>query len=182
MTNVFKSHPKLSWIAVSLVTIGGVITALELTNTTYLFHDKPVPYTASEYTKGEGTTDNTASGQKTDSSTTSSALEVDKTSTGSSSKLVKPTGNFVSSHFVSETSRISSTCNSTPGAVCQIQFTKGSTTKKLPMKTVDSGGAAYWAWQPDSIGLTKGTWQISVVATLGSQRSTANDALNLEVK
>ncbi|MCA9325291.1 hypothetical protein KDA23_04485 [Candidatus Saccharibacteria bacterium] len=171
MTNLFKSHPKLSWIVVSLLAIGGVVATLEATDTTYWLHDKPQTYTASEYTKGA-----------TDSPGTSETSEGTKTSTGSSATLIKPTGNFVSSHHVTNSSNIASTCNSTPGATCQITFTKGGVTKKLPSRIVDNGGAAYWSWQTSDIGLTQGDWKVRAVATLGSQQSTATDALVLEVQ
>jgi len=173
--NMFKSHPKLSWIALSLLVVGGIVAALELTNTTYWFHDQPQSYTASEYTKGESSTDENT-GQPTQDE------QNDKGSSGTSKALVEPTGNFVSSHHATAVSNEASTCNSTPGATCKITFTKDGVTKSLPAKTLDNGGATYWEWQPGEIGLTSGSWKVKAVTSLGDQTKAATDALTLEIK
>jgi hypothetical protein len=177
MANVFKSHPKLSWLVAFLFVAAGTVAALELTDTTYFFHEKPVPYTSSEYTKGEPTA--SSNGQ---TPTPGSGDPTGKDSGSASRNLVEPSGNFVSSHHVSGSSNVASTCNTTPGARCAITFTRNGITKSLPSKTVDAGGAAYWDWQPEDIGLTVGTWQIKAVAKSGTQTKTASDALNITVK
>lgn len=161
-----------------------VIVILELTNVTHFFHKAPVPpHTASEYTKGEPLTNATNNQTSTGSNSTSSSSK--SAASPHDTTLVQPTGDFVSSHHASLSSssggQESSTCNTTPGASCVIKFSQGSVTKSLPAKTADSGGAAYWTWTPSDVGLTTGSWKVTAVAILGSQQSTATDALTLEV-
>lgn len=183
MLKIFKTHPKLSWLAVTIAVIATVVAALELTNMTYWFHDKPAPYTASEYTKGDNAmgTDagNTSSGL--DSGSSSPSADDDKTTGSAGTTLVIPSGNFVSSHHVSASSNLLSTCNTTPGAICTITLTKESSVKSLPAKTIDRGGAAYWDWQPSDIGLTAGQWSITATATLNGQSLKGEDVMPLIV-
>src|SRR5579872_3747339 len=60
-----------------------------------------------------------------------------------------PSGQFVNFHTrklsggTSETSE-ESTCITTPGASCYIEFISGNTTEKLPAQTTDSSGATVW--------------------------------------
>jgi hypothetical protein len=95
-----------------------------------------------------------------------------------------PTGNFVSNHHPGGSAPTSeaSTCNTTPGAVCYIQFTKGSDVKKLDSRTIDSNGGALWYWDVKTAGLGSGSWTITAVATLNGHTETANDALPLVVQ
>jgi hypothetical protein len=181
MARVFKSHPKLSWLITLLALAAAVMAILELTNITYVFHDKPTPHTASEYTKG-GAATNGSNGTGNSDSDANSAPGGNKDSAGSGKTLVEPTGNFVSSHHVTSISNLSSTCNSTPGATCKISFTKDGITKSLPTKTLDDGGAAYWSWRTSDIGLTQGNWNVKATVKLGDQSKSATDALVLEVK
>lgn len=106
-----------------------------------------------------------------------------KEDSGTSGILIDPTGTYVNNHHVSLTDgqSLQSTCNTSPRATCQIVFTKNDIVKTLQTKQTDSGGAAYWTWSLQSIGLTPGSWIIRTKATLGTQTKQANDALNLEV-
>ncbi len=64
-----------------------------------------------------------------------------------------------------------SSCNSVLGSTCDIWFTKDSTTIKLGAKAVDDNGTAIFDWNANSIGLTKGTWQVKFVASKSGQTS-----------
>ena len=127
---------------------------------------------SSQSTKGE------RSGAASDSSPGAT-----KQNTAPAAMLVQPTGNFVSAHKnVPVTASLSSVCNTSSGATCQIVFTSGSESHSLPAQTTDLGGSTYWnSWTPESIGLTPGSWTIKAVATLGSDTKSNTDALMLEV-
>ncbi|HSW98361.1 MAG TPA: hypothetical protein VLF71_00835 [Candidatus Saccharimonadales bacterium] len=105
---------------------------------------------------------------------------------GSTATLTAPQGNFVSNHHPNlggtpAPNSEQSVCNTTPGAICEIIFTKDGVTKSLQPQTADSGGAAYWSWKLQDVGLTAGSWHVSAQSTLGSQNKTADDAITLEV-
>lgn len=105
-------------------------------------------------------------------------------STGSGPPPATPYGNFVSNHRPGGgtlTSEVSS-CNTSAGATCYIQFTNGSTVKKLDTQTTDGKGATIWYWDVESAGLSSGSWTITAVATLNGQTKTANDSLPLVVQ
>lgn len=95
-----------------------------------------------------------------------------------------PSGDFVSNHSPGDSTPTSeaSTCNTSPGAICYIQFTKGSESKKLDARTTDARGAAIWYWDVKDAGLTQGSWTIMAVATLNGQTKTANDSQPLVVQ
>jgi hypothetical protein len=71
----------------------------------------------------------------------------------------------------------SSVCSTTAGVACQITFTSGSTIKSLPSQTTDTNGNTSWGWSINKLGLTAGTWKISVVATNGNHIATAIENL-----
>lgn len=162
----------------------------------YKKHQKFVPSPSSNSeTKGEvnpsnetagGNSGNTPSTNGTGSAQNPSSGSGDTSNKNSSSgtnvKLVAPDGTFVSSHHVSMDVTIASNCTTTPGATCQISFTKDGTTKSLDSRTTDKGGGAYWSWKPQDIGLTSGSWKVKATATLNGKSLSADDALNLEVQ
>jgi hypothetical protein len=111
----------------------------------------------------------------------------------STAQLTEPTGTFVSNHGsanqpVSSGSVEASSCTTTPGASCDIQFSGYGVTKDLGSKVTSTSsgnlpaGSVSWQWTPASIGLSSGVWKITAVATLNSQTKTANDQLNLTVQ
>lgn len=171
-----------------------IIVLLALAGIGYALHSKKSdkqPVTANQYTKGEQAAGRSNAG---DTATGSSSTQVPPSSdnnknspnSGATGTLLAPTGNFVSNHDPNlgghpAPNTETSVCNTTPGATCQITFTKGSTVKSLSAITADSGGAAYWNWKLQTAGLTAGTWQIKAVAKLGGQTKTATDAMNLVV-
>ncbi len=110
----------------------------------------------------------------------------DKSTQTVSGQLIAPSGNFVSNHHPNLSgspapNQISSDCNTTPGAVCQITFTKGPLVKSLLAQTTDASGTTYWSWKLDDVGLTAGTWQVRAIATLNGKSLDMKDAMNLDV-
>ena|SRR5579859_7734742 len=101
--------------------------------------------------------------------------------------LKAPSGTFVSNHKPSLSgssapSQEQSVCNTTPGANCYIQFTKGNVTKTLPVQTVNSSGSAYWTWDVQSAGFSVGSWQVTAIASANGQTMTTQDSQPLEVQ
>lgn len=185
MTNTNTQSPSSKrplWVVLVVIVIAvGTLTVLELTNTTYFFHKRPIT-TAGPNTKGIPKTNNNQA------TTTTPGTNNNSTTTGSISSntapLLTPTGPFISSHHqsLSQDSLINSVCNTTSGAICEIDFTQGSVTKSLPAQMTDAGGATYWnGWKLADIDLTTGDWQITAKATLGTQTQTASDAIVLTV-
>lgn len=176
--NLLRPLPVTLLILLLLVT---TITVLELTDTTTIFHDRSIPAdsTISEHNKGERADEQKNSNEVKNEPGNSTSKAVDTPE--ESISLIKPSGNFVSSHVIGLSEGEVSTCNTTPGAKCTIVFMRGDQEISLMTKTVDSGGAAYWNWTPRQIGLTGGEWSIKATATLGSQQLSTTDALKLRV-
>ena len=106
-------------------------------------------------------------------------------SSGASPSL--PSGAFVSFHNPNLSgspapNQLQSTCASTPGATCTIEFTNDGVTKSLPDQLIGSSGITTWTWQLQKVGLTQGTWQITAIATLNGQSKSTNDTLGLNVQ
>lgn len=172
-----------------LVLAAVAVAVLELTNTTYFFHEKSLIVSTGDQgvnnqeTKGETPSDETAA--------TSDSSEKDPSpgGNGEAPELIAPEGNFVSNHYPNLSgspapNKMQSSCTTTPGATCQIIFTNTSdgTVRSLPVQTTDRGGIAIWDWNLKDIGITEGIWKVKAVAALEGQTKTADDALNLEVK
>lgn len=101
--------------------------------------------------------------------------------------LTEPYGSFVSNHKPNLSgspapSQELSTCSTTPGAKCYIQFTKDGVVKTLPAQTVGSDGSTSWTWDVKEAGLTVGNWEITAIATLSDQTKSTKDDLSLEVR
>lgn len=179
-------------VSCSIVLAGLLLfLVLELTNTIDLFHNtkkvSDTGTTASSESKGETPlTQNQAPTTATGQASQSAGNNKSSGTSSTSAPLKDPFGNFVSNHRPNLSgypapNEIQSICNTTPGATCQINFTKDGVTKSLPSQTTDSEGATYWAWKLQDIGLTQDTWQIQAKATLNGQVKAANDALDLVV-
>jgi hypothetical protein len=167
-----------------LLLVVAVVAGLELAGVTHIFHKKPVLVVSgsSFNTKGEPKNEKGSAGSNSGSTGTSSKTG----SGGSPAALIAPSGSFVSNHHpnLSGTpapNAMSSVCNTTPGASCQISFTKDGVTKSLGAQTADANGATYWNWKLQDIGLTEGTWGVQASATLNGQTKTASDAMDLVV-
>jgi hypothetical protein len=97
--------------------------------------------------------------------------------------LQQPSGAFVSTHHPKSTDQEASSCFTTPGASCYIEFSDGTETKRLQTQTVSSSdGSAYWSWSVSDAGLSPGHWQVSAVASLNGQTKTTTDETALEIQ
>ena len=129
----------------------------------------------------------TNSASTTTNSTSSSTNTSSSTSSNSNLTLIAPTGSFVSNHNpVLSNPRMDteqSTCNTTPGASCNIVFTNTSTNAVISLgsKIADFGGAVYWTWTLQGVGLTQGSWKIMAVANLNQQSKSTSDQLLLNI-
>jgi len=96
--------------------------------------------------------------------------------------LTAPSGTFANLYDATADTQMNSICSTTPGATCQIIFTKGGVSIALPVKIADSSSSATWAWTPGQIGLSNGSWHVTAKATLGSQtKTTDNGSLELVI-
>lgn len=190
------AHKLFSWkslLATVLLALA-IFAGLELTGHTHVFKkaaDAPIIPSTSHTTisqptdKTGGTPTSPASQNPTSSPT--SAKKVTP-ATGTTASLDQPTGTFVSNHRPGQggtPTQEASTCKTTPGASCYIQFSKDGTVKSLETQAVDSDGAAYWSWDvkdAKGIGLASGSWKISAVATLNGQTKTSDDSIALEIQ
>lgn len=172
------------------------VAALELTNTTHIFHSQPSnKVVATENHSSKISSQPASPAEQMKSGSTDKAVSMPPTNEGkyptappatSSKNLQAPS---VSSTFASQYSNVdidqelASTCLTNSGVDCYITFTNGSISKSLPKKTTDAGGSASWAWTPKSVGLTPGTWTIKATSTYnGQSKSTSADPLKLEIK
>lgn len=98
-----------------------------------------------------------------------------------------PTGDFISNHSPNLSgspapSSVQSVCNTSPGAMCRIEFTNSDgIVKTLAAQKTDTNGATYWNWDVKTAGFTVGTWTIKVIAELHGQTTTATEAQALKV-
>ncbi len=102
------------------------------------------------------------------------------------SELIAPYGTFVSNHYPSLSgsgapSQEESTCTTSPGANCYIQFTKAGVTKRLATQVTDESGSASWVWDVKKSNLTVGDWVITAVATSGNNSKSRQDSILLTV-
>ncbi len=111
---------------------------------------------------------------------------------GSAASVTAPSGQFVNNHGsdaghpVQSATQESSSCTTTPGATCVIQFSKDGVTKSLPSQSaaaskVSPGGTTTWTWTPGDLGLTSGNWTVTAVATLNGQSKSTTDSIKLTV-
>lgn len=130
---------------------------------------------------GGNTTTGSGASKDDDSNTPGSSLDP-------SVKPMAPTGQFVSNHSPNLSgspapNTETSTCTTTPGAYCKIQFTSGTLIKSLPLQRTDANGDVVWTgWSLSSVGLTEGTWTVTALAVNGSNSVSTQDATNLTVK
>ncbi|HVC36219.1 MAG TPA: hypothetical protein VNE40_02130 [Candidatus Dormibacteraeota bacterium] len=179
-------------LGIAIIAVAG----LELTNTTHFFHKQKATSGIIPSTSSSNTTKSAASsGSKTTSSSppTTAATPTApqgpeaQTPTSSSTGLIAPFGTFVSNHSpslsgTSSPSQELSTCNTTPGASCYIEFTQQGVVKTLKSQVADSNGVVSWTWNVNQAGFTTGTWQITAVASLNGQTKDTSDQLNLQVQ
>lgn len=106
------------------------------------------------------------------------------TGTSSGSLPLVPYGSFVSNHAPGQNGSPTteySVCSTTPGATCYIKFSLGDISRQLSTQKVDDSGSTTWQWDIDGAGLSKGSWQITAVATLNGQSKSTTDHIPLKV-
>lgn len=170
------------------------MTALELTNRTHLFHKDtssgviPSKVVTTENKSTEQSKDNSQQSSSNSSGQANNTTQAsDKSSTtvaNTGTNLSAPYGSFVSNHRPGQNGSNlveSSQCVTSPGAKCYIKFTKGDIVKTLEEKSTGSDGSVFWEWNITDAGLTRGSWTITAVATLGGQEKTTTDQIPLEV-
>lgn len=183
----FSSRSKyrtLKWALTLLLLAAIVVGALQLTGVThFLSHKAKAPATTGgAYTKGLSTNPKQNSSSSSTTTVPPATDSATKAPESTTKTLISPWGTFANVYNAHLHDQMGSTCNTTPGATCQIIFTSGDQTKSLNTEQTDSGGAVYWSWTPAGIGLTPGTWHITAKAVLGSQvKTTNNDPLTLKV-
>lgn len=121
--------------------------------------------------------------EKQQPSSTPTIINGGTNDSSSNPNLVAPFGSFVSNHKPGNGTPTAeeSICNTTAGATCYIQFTKGGVTKKLAAQTVDNSGSTIWSWDVKQAGLTTGSWQITAIASLNGKTQQTTDSVMLEV-
>jgi cytoskeletal protein RodZ len=134
------------------------------------------PHVNSKPSKGEPDKQTATTGN-TDTSKTSSPATTSQTA-----ELIAPYGSFVSNHNPGSTDQELSYCITTPGATCNIEFSSAGVTKKLTPQLVDGSGSTSWLWRVNDAGLSKGSWQISVTASLSGKTKTTVDKKTLDIK
>lgn len=175
-----------------LLAAAGTIAGLELSNTTHWFHSQPIATVALNNGKTAKANPNVPSSQNKPSSATGPTAPNSPKGTSNSTSQnqpiqidpgvqpQQPIGQFVSDHNPSSTNENEvSTCTTTPGATCQIVFTSGSLTKTLTPQTTGGQGSTTWSWTPAQLGLTSGSWKITVTASNGSKTASIVDQKEL---
>jgi len=184
---------KKLWIISALLVLvaAGILAALELTGTTYLFRNKPLQSSTIPTKSPDGADDTNGADQDgpQPNQTTSEPAGSDKNNSAASSggeEVVAPYGTFISSHVISlgdpRAENQESICITTPGANCKIEFKKGDVVKTLETKKVGSDGSVIWNWNLKDADLREGTWEIIASAWLNDDIKTTTDPLKLEVK
>jgi hypothetical protein len=169
-------------VTVGVLILGGIII--------FAFHE---PNKGSGIIPSKDTAAFKPASSASSATTPSASNQTDYTSTKyndqpapASGSLLVPNGTFVSNHRPSLSGSDAqqaeqSTCNTTPGASCYIQFTKDSVVKTLQAQVIDNSGATYWSWNIKDSGFSEGTWKVTAIATLNGQTTTANDGIDLVV-
>ena len=158
----------------------GVFSKKNTSNTSTYF--QPKKQTTSQPNKSTTTpsVSNPTSGQSS-----ATAKNYSNTQPVSGTQLETPFGQFVSDQNPSLSNSSQqfeeSICETTSGATCYIEFVKaGSSTITLPAQTTNSQGVTSWDWYLNKEGFTPGTWQITAVATLGSQTKSASESMTVQ--
>jgi hypothetical protein len=170
-----------------LVIIFGVGIGLEATGTIHLLNQKGTVISNSSVTHNKNDSRGPVAPPKGTLAPTS------PTNTGSNTSspvttLLAPSGAFVSFHDPSISgsstpNQLQSSCISTPGASCTIEFTNNTgVTESLPSQVIDGTGHTTWSWKVQDLGLTVGSWKITAIATLNGQSKSTNDTIGLNVQ
>jgi hypothetical protein len=139
----------------------------------------PKTTTALSSSKSQASSEIPSSNPSSDTSSNKSSA-----TTNTVAELKEPSGTFISNHHPGDDSptAISSVCNTSPGATCYLQFTKGDVIKTLASQVADGNGSTFWNWDVQEAGFTSGSWKVTAIASLNGQTKSTPDPLNLEVK
>jgi cytoskeletal protein RodZ len=176
-----RKSKKNSLKAYSLVALVIVLVAGFFVIRHFNSNNNTTPRTENQYTKGDQSTNEGSKGSAPSTPITSTTNPSSSTAT-----ITTPSGNFVSDHHPNLSgspapNSMTSVCDTTPGASCQITFTSNGVVKSLAAQVADSGGSTYWSWTLQNVGLTAGSWQVKAIATLGSQTLSTTDVMALVV-
>jgi len=179
-----NSNKRMVVLAVLLLGLLGIVTVLELSHTTHYFRPAKttqlIPVTTNK-TSNPVVTNTPAVGKSADTPSTTTTTG-SQSQTDGSIMLIKPYGLFVSTHKPTPSGQVLSTCSTSPSTNCSIEFIMGSETKKLPGQITGGDGTTSWLWSIKQAGLSAGSWQIKVTATLNGQTLSTVDQTNLEVQ
>ncbi len=176
-----------SSIIIIVLLIVGLLIFLHSSNST-VFNKKITHPTTNKQGQKSTPKTTTKSTSPTSTTTTNSTTSISPTGPSNSNQILgAPFGSFVSNHSpslsISSQSYELSSCETTPGASCYIEFINSSGTKiTLSTKTTDSQGVASWSWNVNSKGFTAGSWRITAIATLNGQTKSTVDAKTLNVQ
>lgn len=185
-----RINKRFQWVLGALVIVilaGSVVAGLHIHS---VHKAQQASGTIPTSKKTKSTSGSSTKSQQTTSSTSSTSASNNPKLPGSavstSAVLAAPFGTFVSNHRPGQSGSPTteqSTCNTTPGATCDIQFTNGSgVVKSLGAEAVDNNGTAYWSWDVAGGTIAPGSWQITAVVKLNGQTKTATDPTPLEVQ
>lgn len=98
--------------------------------------------------------------------------------------LLAPTGNFVSNHTPGNGSPTTeqSVCNTTPGATCYIELSKGGQIKTLAVKAADNSGSVIWSWDVADFQIDSGVWKITAISSLNGHTKSTVDSISLTIQ
>jgi hypothetical protein len=184
---LFNIHSRRLWLLIIAVLLVGLLLDLRgFRKTTSTIPSTNPSSNSNAANRSPVNQQKTGSSTPTGSTTGTSSADKDKASApASSGTLITPYGVFVSNHTPGQNdshTTETSTCVTTPGATCHIEFTKGGETKLLQATTTDSSGTAYWNWDVSNPKLSAGDWTITAVATLNGASKSAQDSRALTVQ
>jgi hypothetical protein len=188
MRRILEKIPKhyLFW----LLAVVAVVIVLYLV---FGGHNTPVSTIPGTTPKAETSADNQSPARGSDSSSNTNSNPAASTSPKQSAAAPSPTSDltldeaqtFVSNHTPGQNGSSTteqSTCNTTPGATCYIEFSKEGVVKRLDSQVADSSGQVIWNWDVNKAGLTSGSWSIKAVAELNGQVKSVTDARSLVIQ
>lgn len=184
-----RKLPVFKVVTVTVLAIAGCLLYLT-THNNQAISNQVIPSTTKQQkssisdNKGSSESGSTPSIENTQPSTNSTQTS----SPAIATSLIAPSGTFVSNHQPNlsgspRPSQEQSTCNTSPGANCFIEFLgPNGQTKSLKSQVTSSDGSATWTWDVNQAGFTVGEWQITAVASLNGSTKSTTDSLKLNVQ
>jgi hypothetical protein len=189
-----RKHWYVAAVAALLIVI---VVVLELTNTSHIFHTErgksgTIPARTIEPSKQNAPSTSSKNTQSNAVNTyPKSSAGGGQTSSGQAGTPegqgpLAPYGSFVSNHRPNiggnpAPSKELSTCTTSVGATCYIEFKNDGVVTKLPAQTADVSGSTSWSGDINDAGFAEGTWKITAIATLNGKTSSTSDTIDLVV-